>query len=298
MLRRNRSWSLAVLLVLAGCAAQDVDPDERPFFQPEYELESHGRKSWLDQLLELDPGRLDVYVSPAYLDDPPLRVAVLPFTDLGSAQFIVNRIPLTSRDQITRAHWAWTDSQRLRRAFLGYLAAREFITLNTVAIDEVLKQRGIRNRNDLEQASPRELGELLGADALVYGDVTSYEAWYLLLAAWWQVGVHVRMVSTRDGSTLVEAAGSRYSVDFRPAIQPVDIALSAIFSIFQLRDVKLARSEEEICREIVLRIPRSERNRRILADQALERASGEVSYLAPPPAASTDPRSDTPTPVL
>jgi hypothetical protein len=40
---------------------------------------------------------------------------VLPFTDRGSANFVVDKIRLTYSDQQQRASWAWTDAQRLRR---------------------------------------------------------------------------------------------------------------------------------------------------------------------------------------
>lgn len=41
-------------------------------------------------------------------------------------------------------------------------------------------------------------------------------------------------------------------------------------SLLQLRDVELARSEEEVCRELVLRIPVSENLRLQIARQVLE----------------------------
>jgi hypothetical protein len=68
---------------------------------------------------------------------------VLPFTDRGSANFVVDKIPLTFRKRQQRASWAWTDAQRLRRSMLGYLAGREFYILNPIGIDAVLQFHGI-----------------------------------------------------------------------------------------------------------------------------------------------------------
>jgi len=48
-------------------------------------------------------------------------------------------------------------------------------------------------------------------------------------------------------------------VNFSPAFDPVDIAINSGISLLQLRDVELARAEEEDAREILLRIPRSEK---------------------------------------
>jgi hypothetical protein len=57
-------------------------------------------------------------------------------------------------------------------------------------------------------------------------------------------------------------------VNFSPAFDPVDIAINSGISLLQLWDVELARVEEEDAREIVLRIPRSEKLKSELIEQA------------------------------
>jgi hypothetical protein len=81
------------------------------------------------------------------------------------------------------------------------------------------------------------------------------------------------MVSTRDGEELYRAHGSRYSVDLRPAFDLMDIAINSGLSLLELRDVVLARAEEEDAREIALRIPRSERLRSQLIELARDNQS-------------------------
>jgi hypothetical protein len=48
----------------------------------------------------------------------------------------------------------------------------------------------------LDQVPPQTLGKWLGVDAVVYGDVLHYEAYYAMLISAWQVGAEVKMVST------------------------------------------------------------------------------------------------------
>jgi hypothetical protein len=256
---------------LAGCSSinQRVE-EQRPFFQPEYDLTSHGRKTLFDRLVELDPGGLDVKVASDYERNAPLRIAVLPFTDRGSANFVVDKIPLTFRDQQQRASWAWTDAQRLRRSLLGYLAGREFYILNPIGIDAVLQSHGITDEARLEKVTPQKLGSWLGVDAVIYGEVVHYEAYYLALLSGWQVSVRGGMVSTHNGEELVSFYGSRYDMNFAPALDPEDILINSAESLLQLRDVELARSEQEVCRELVLRIPVSENLRFQITREALE----------------------------
>ena len=261
-------------LAISGCAATRYHNEDRPFFRNEIGVETHGRKTWLDHLVEVDPGRLDTHLAADYDFAAPQKIAVLPFVDHGSANFVLDKVPLTFRDPEKRADWAWTDANRVRRAVAGYLAPREFQEANLIQVDEVLKEHGIDSERKLKKVPPQMLGKWLGVDAVVYGEVTHYEAYYAFLVSAWQVGANVKMVSTHNGEDLYTAKGSRYSVDLMPAFDPVDIAINSGLALLELRDVSLARAEEEDAREIVLRIPRSERLKSQLIEEAHDRQIG------------------------
>lgn len=254
-------------LTLAGCAQTTTNYDNR-FFRDEQGLDTHGRKTWFDHLVELDPGGLKTHIATDYEQAALAIIAVLPFTDRGSAQYVVDKIPLTHRTDGEQADWAWTDANRMRRAVNGYLASREFLDANIIQVDAILKEHGIDSEQKLEQVPPQMLGKWLGVDAVVYGEVRHYDAYYALLLSAWQVGADVRMISTHNGEELFSAAGSRYSVNFMPAFDPMDIAINSGLSLLELRDVTLARAEEEDAREIVLRLPRSEKLKSELIEEA------------------------------
>jgi hypothetical protein len=276
---------LIVAFVLGGCST--ARHEQRAFFLPEQERETHGRKTWFDHLVEFDPGSLHYEVANDYEQNPPRRIAVLPFVDHGSANFVVNKIPLTFRDEEEKARWAWTYANRLRRALTGYIAQREFIITNLFTVDSVLADHGITDWEKLQAVTPDKIGHWLGVDAVIYGEVNHYEAYYAFLIADWQVGVQVRMVSTQDGHEIFSARGSRYSVDLRPAFTLVDMGINSVLTLLQLRDVNLARAEEDISREIVLRLPVAEHNVEALtakADIQSDRASeARLVHSAPLP---------------
>jgi hypothetical protein len=275
-------FSLIALVIfssaaVSGCshAANTANYENRTFFRQEQGLDTHGRKTWFDHLVELDPGRLNTHIAPDYDQVAPAKIAVLPFTDHGSAQYVVDKIPLTHRTDGERADWAWTDANRMRRAVNGYFASREFLEANMIQVDAILKQHGINTEKKLAQVPPETLGKWLGVDAVVYGNVAHYESYYALLLSAWQVGTEVRMVSTHTGEELYSAEGSRYSVNFMPAFDPVDIAINSGLSLLELRDITLARAEEEDAREIVLKLPRSEK----LQSQLIEEAADQEESL-------------------
>ena len=261
-LRRSvcRLCGLSVLaLLVAGCASAKYET--RPFFLPEKGVESHGRKTWLDHLVEVDPGTVNFHVASDYQQDPPQRIAVLPFTDHGTGNFVLNKIPLSLyRGKQDRQEWAWTYAQRLRRATIGELAEREFIVVPLPMIDAALAAHGITDESKLDAVSPQELGQWLGVDTVVYGEVHHYEAYYAFLVSAYQVDAHRKMVSTRDGHETFSGGDDRYSVDLRPAFNMMDIAINSGLSLLELRDVTLARAEEEVAREMTRRLPVAQRN--------------------------------------
>lgn len=267
-----------VVLLLGGCST--VRSPSHPFFLPEQDRETHGRKTWFDHVVEFDPGKIKTTVADDYAQNPPQRIAVLPFVDHGSAQFVVNKIPLSFRDADEQAAWAWTYANRLRRALTGYLAQREFTIVNLHTIDTVLAEHGITDWTALQALPVQELGRWLQADTVVYGEVNHYEAYYAFLLANWRIEVDVRMVSTEDGHEFFTASGSRYSVDLRPAFSMMDIGINSVLTLLQLRDVNLARAEDEVGREIALRLPVAERNIATLVTEARAAATGDAKLSA------------------
>src|ERR1700736_5874342 len=142
---------------------------------------THGRNTSVDHLIDVDPGHVDIHVAANYEQVAPLRLAVLPFSDRGSAHFVVDKIPLTFRNRQQRADWAWTDSNRMRRAVNGYLAWREFVEAKLIQIDALLKEHKIDTKDKLDAVAPVTLGKWLGVDAVIYREVTHYDAYYALL---------------------------------------------------------------------------------------------------------------------
>jgi hypothetical protein len=247
-----------LLVLLAGCASTQAQ--SRPFFQPEQEVETHGRKAWYDQVIEADPGLGSVVIAGDYQERPPRKIAVLPFGDHGNGDYLLNKIQAKSRDEEERNKWAWTHVNRVRRALTGDLATREFIIVPLLTVDAVLADHDITNWDQLQAVPPEELGRWLNADTVVYGELLSYEAYYGFLVSSWRVSARVRMVSTLDGKESFSCTNRRYSTAVLPAVDPIDMAINSVLSLIHLRDISLARTEYEVGREIALRLPTAQRN--------------------------------------
>ena len=261
-----------LLVLLAGCAS--TQPQPSPFFLTEKEIETHGRKTWYDRIMDADPGSTSFVIAGDYQERPPRKIAVLPFVDEGKGTYLIDKISVKTRDKEELNRWSWTHTNRVRRALAGDLATREFLLVPLLTVDAVLANHGITDRDKLNAVSPEELGRWLDADTVVYGELLSYEAYYAFFLSAWRVSARVRMVSTLDGHEIFSCTSRRYDSTFRPAIDPIDFAINSFSSLIHLRDITLARTEYEVGREIVIRLPRAERNVSELQAAAKEETRG------------------------
>ena len=130
-----------------------------------------------------------------------------------------------------------------------------------LAIDAVLSERGVTDFEKLSAVSLMEIGRWLHADALVYGEVVDYEAYYGFLFDAWRVTARIRMVSTVDGHELFSL--HRYPIFNQryPAIDPIDIVISSALNLLDLAgDDNFWHAPRTVGREIIPRLPVAERN--------------------------------------
>src|SRR5260221_5580997 len=127
---------LFIAIAAAGCSRQ-ADQSNRTFFRTEQGLQTHGRKTWFDHLVEVDPGGIHTTVAASYNESTPEKIAILPFSDRGSANYVIDKVALSKRGPEEQADWAWTDANPFRPAITGYLAQREFLVANLIQVDAV-----------------------------------------------------------------------------------------------------------------------------------------------------------------
>ncbi len=248
---------LLASLFVTGCGSSNKrrTTGDEPFFQKETGLAEHGKKSTIDRIYQLDPGNKAFEISDKFYTDPPRRIAILPFDNLVGGNYILNSVPLPRFSKKEEDGWNWTYANRLRRFFFGHFAAREFVDIELMYIDKMLEALGILTPNDLYKIPAQELGRILDADALIYGQVTEYKNSYYLLYKQIRIGLRIKCVSTEDGSIFFEGEQVRHDNDIRVATNPFDFVIASFQNSMSMRDVYAARASEEVVRELVIRIP-------------------------------------------
>jgi hypothetical protein len=82
------------------------------------------------------------------------------------------------------------------------LAERGYYVFPVAVIDQLMKENGLPTAGEMHEVSPAKLGEITGADAVLYVVLHQYGSKFLLLGTTTSVEVSARLVDTMSGSVL------------------------------------------------------------------------------------------------
>mgnify|MGYP001237703005 CR=1 FL=1 len=211
-------------------------------------------KTPLERLYELDP-KGKIHISPALKENPPKTVALLPFRSLvgegrveGSRSFFNF---LTWRKEVHPEHL----EQRMRQSFFGQFSQLEFDHVKLSRVDRVLKREELDSWEKIRSIPPRRLGELLEADALVFGQITQFDYYYAFLYAQLAVGLSMEMIDAKTGEVLWRVHDARRDHTIRVVYDPIAVVVGLFQVGFAMRPIAMMRAMDEISRELVGTIP-------------------------------------------
>ncbi|NWF54331.1 MAG: DUF799 family lipoprotein [Syntrophaceae bacterium] len=211
-------------------------------------------KNIVDRVYELDP-QGKIFVSKTLLENPPKTVAVLPFR----SQIGEGRVEGSEElfNYLSRKDPTQPDSlgERMRRAFFGQFAQLEFDHVKISRIDRALKREGLDTWEKMKTLSPKSLGGLLGADAILFGEVTHFDYYYVFLYSQLAVGLSLEMIDTRTEEVLWRVYDARRDHTVRVVYDPIALAVGLFQVGFSMRPINMMRAMDEICRELVGTIP-------------------------------------------
>lgn len=213
-------------------------------------------KTTLDRLYELDP-QGKIYVSPKLHREIPKKIAILPFQSLvgegriEGSRFLFNL--LTGNERKTFP--IMSIAERMRRAFLGQLAQLEIDLLRLSEVDHLLKKEGLASWEKMHSISPAQLGNILGAEALIFGQVTHFDYYYGFLYAQLAVGLSMEMVEAKSGEVIWRVRDARRDHTVRVVFDPLGLIVGLFQVGFALRPINMMRAMDEICREVVGTFP-------------------------------------------
>ncbi len=211
-------------------------------------------KNIVDRIYELDP-QGKIYISRTLVDNPPRTVAVLPFHSLIGGGRIEGSRALFNLLTTKKQQDPQFLGESMRRAFFGQFAQLDFDHIRPSRVDRVLKKESLDSWEKIRSIPAQQMGELLGADALIFGEVIHFDYYYAFLYTQLAVGLSVEMVDSKSGEILWRVRDARRDHTVRVAYDPIALAVGLFQAGFSLRAINMMRAMDEICRELVGSIP-------------------------------------------
>ena len=151
-----------------------------------------------------------------------------------------------------------------RRSLYANLVQARFNVQERYIVDSLLSQAGLTDPAQYRAAGITRLGELLGADAIVFSKINKVERTYLVIHSSINVGISTEMVDTRTGEVLWQ--GEESSSDFSGIAKIPTGIFSAITApvYFITNKLNLRKMTSEMTEKLTaaIRKPDSEKNQK------------------------------------
>ena len=196
----------------------------------------------------------------------PKRVAILPFSDH-------TKKPGDKKGYLT------LDPQTARRVFYGHFSPLGYHDVELDDIDSILKANGIALDDSLRKIPACDLGRILGADTLIYGDITHFDVTYAVLYSQISIGFSMMMISAETGEILWRIDDVKRSHKFKVGLDPLSIASGVAQTAIYLNQKNVIRVLDELSREIAITVPPAQTEEKKITSTAWIEPAEKECYL-------------------
>jgi parallel beta-helix repeat protein len=182
----------------------------------------------------LTPFKGTYKVDPYMEQNRPLTVAVLPFFDRSNSK---------------------QGSEAVRRGFYNHFSSLPFKDMELYRIDDLLKKADLTDPEQIRKTDPRKLGEILGVDAVLFGEISDFDKLFAVVYSQVSVGAEVKMYETKTGRFLWSGQHVVRIHEGGFSTTPIGIIAVVIATAMNVRDIQLLRACDDLFREMVKTIP-------------------------------------------
>ncbi len=173
-------------------------------------------------------------IDPYMEDHRPRTVAVLPFVDQSKSK---------------------QGFEPVRRGFYNHFSSLPFKDLELYRTDDLLRKADLADPEQISRKSPQELGQILGVDAVVYGDISNFDKLFAVVYSQVAVGAEIKMFDTKTGKFLWSGKHTVRIHEGGISANPIGLIATVIATSMNIRDIQLLRACDDLFREMVKTIP-------------------------------------------
>jgi len=173
-------------------------------------------------------------VDPYMKKHVPLSTAVLPFVDLSGSK---------------------EGGNAMRKGFYNHFSSLPFKDMELYKVDDLLAKAGLTDPEVIRKTPPQKLGEILGVDAVIFGEVSDFDKYFAVLYSQVAVGAEVKMYDAKTGNFLWSGKHKVRKHEGGVSTNPVGIIATVIATALNVRDIQLLRANDDLFRDMVKTIP-------------------------------------------
>jgi hypothetical protein len=144
----------------------------------------------------------------------------------------------------------------VRRMFYNFFSSLNYRDLEPFDIDENLRLNKLyADVAGGKKVSPQKLGQLLGVDAVIFGDVIRLGKIFALVYSDNQAGLRAKMVSCDTGQTIWELEHTAHLEDGDVPISPIGLATAVFKTALSHTQASHMKAASELCMAMVATIP-------------------------------------------
>lgn len=173
-------------------------------------------------------------IDPYMKDNIPKSIAVLPFVDLSRSK---------------------EGFDAMRRGFYNHFSSLPFKDMELHMVDNLLRKAGLTDPVVISKTSPKELGKILGVDAVVFGEVSNFDKLFLVMYSQVSVGAEIKMFDTKTGNFLWSGKNVVRKHEGGISTTPVGVIATIVATSMNIRDIQLLRANDDLFRDMVKTMP-------------------------------------------
>jgi hypothetical protein len=144
----------------------------------------------------------------------------------------------------------------VRKMFYNFFSSLNYHDLEPFVVDDNLQNNGVYHLIAAgESVSPKKLGQLLGVDAVIRGDVLSLGKIYALVYSDNQAALKARMIDCHSGQILWELEQKIHLEEGDVPVSPLGLAAAVLKTAVSHQQATHMQAAAELCMQMVATIP-------------------------------------------
>jgi len=144
----------------------------------------------------------------------------------------------------------------VRKMFYNFFSSLNYQDLEPFVIDENLKANQLYSDvTGGRTVSPQKLGQLLGVDAVIYGDVISLGRMYALVYSDSQAGLKAKMVRCSDAKPVWELEHTIHIEEGEVPLSPIGLASAVFKTALSHHQATHLKAASELCMQMIATMP-------------------------------------------